>query len=105
MHCRGTDNHARHSLGEPGIDGSAIANAAAELDRDFYRGENALDRRRIDRLAGKGAIEIDEVEIGEALFHEGTRLRRRVAAENRGTSHVALLQTHCLAVFEINGRK
>ena len=32
--------------------------------------ENALDRRRIHRPAGKGAVEIDDVQILEALRGE-----------------------------------
>ena len=93
------------ALAEPGVDGGAVADAAAELHRDFHRGENALDRRGIHRLAGKGAVEIDDVQIFEALLLEGARLRRRIAVEHRRARHVALLQAHRFAVFQIDGRK
>ena len=54
-----------------------VADAAAELHRNADRFENALDRRGIHRLAGEGAVEIDDMQIFEALRLEGLRLRRR----------------------------
>ena len=56
--------------------------------------ENALDRGGIDRLAGKGAVEIDDMQIFEALRLEGARLRRRIAVKHGRARHVALLQPH-----------
>ena len=64
-----------------------------------------FDRGRIHRLAGKGAIEIDHMQIGETLVLEGQRLRRRIAMEHLGARHVALLQPHAETVLEINRRK
>jgi hypothetical protein len=61
--------------------------------------------RGIHRLAGKGAVEIDKVQIFESLLRERVRLRRRVAIEHRRARHVALLQAHGIAVLEIDGRK
>ena len=69
------------------------------------RFEDALDRRRIDRLAGKGAVEIDDMQILEALGLEGLRLRRRIAVKHGGARHVALLEAHAHAVLQIDGRK
>ena len=67
--------------------------------------ENALDRGGIDRLAGEGAVEIDDMQIFEALRLEGARLRRRIAVEHGRARHVALLQPHAGAVLEVDGRK
>src|SRR5579883_2375379 len=67
-HRRGPDDHAANALGEPGIDGGAVANAAAELDRNLHRIENVLDRRRVDRPTGKRAVEIDNVQIAKSLL-------------------------------------
>ena len=64
-----------------------------------------LDRLRVDRLAGKGAVEIDDMQIFEALLGEGARLRRRIEVEHGGARHVALLQAHALAVLQIDGGK
>ena len=104
-HRRGADDDARDAFAEPGVDRRAVADAAAELHRDFHRGEDALDRRGVHRLAGKGAVEIDEVEIFKALLLERARLRRRIAVEHRRARHVALLQAHGFAVFQIDGGK
>ncbi len=93
------------ALLEPGLDRRRVADAAAELDRDPHRLENPLDRRRVHRLAGKGAVEIDDVEILEALALEGMRLRRGIAVKHRGARHVALLEPHADAVLEVDGGK
>src|SRR6202042_991320 len=104
-HRRGTDDDAGHALAEPAIDGGAVANAAAELQRNFNGAENALDCRSIHRLAGKGAVKIDQMQIFKALPLERLRLRRRVAVEHGRARHVALLQAHGKTVFEIDGGK
>ena len=90
---------------EPALDGRDVADAAAELHRDRDRLEDALDRRRIDRLAGEGAVEIDDVQILEALALEGLRLRRRIAMEHGRARHVALLEAHAGAVLEVDRRE
>ena len=61
--------------------------------------------RRVHRLAGEGAVEIDDVQMLEALRLEGLRLRRRIAVEHGGARHVALLQAHGEAVLQIDGGK
>ena len=67
--------------------------------------EDALDRRGVHRLAGEGAVEIDDVQILEALRLEGLRLRGRIAVEHGGARHVALLEAHASAVLEVDGGK
>ena len=67
--------------------------------------EDALDRRDVHRLAGERAVEIDHVQMLEALRLEGMRLRRRIAVEDGGARHVALLQAHAEAVLEVDGGK
>ena len=56
---------------EPAADRFHVANAAAELDRHFHRAENFLDRQRIHRLAGESAVEVDDMQMVEALVVEG----------------------------------
>ena len=82
-----------------------IADAAAELHRHGDRLQHRLDRLRIHRLAGKGAVEIDHVQIFEALRGEGARLRRRIEIEHGRARHVALLEAHALAVLQVDGGK
>ena len=60
---------------------------------------------RIDRAAREGAVEIDHMQIFEALRLERLRLRGRVAVEHGGARHVALLQAHADAVLEVDGGK
>ena len=65
--------------------------------------EDALDRRDVHRLAGEGAVEIDHVQMLEALRLEGMRLRRRIAMEHGRARHVALLQPHGEAFLQVDG--
>ena len=65
--------------------------------------EDALDRGGIDRLAGERAVEIDDVQILEALRLERPRLRRRIAVKHGRARHVALLEPHAGAVLEVDG--
>ena len=94
-----------NALAEPAFDGGHVANAAAELHRDRDRLQDAVHRSGIHRLAGEGAVEIDDVEIFEALRLESMRLRRRIAVEHGRARHVALLQAHGEAVLEVDGRE
>ena len=54
-------------------------------------------------LPDKRAVEIDDVEILEALRLERPRLRRRIAVKHRRARHVALLEPHAGAVLEVDG--
>ena len=67
--------------------------------------EDALDRRGVHRPPGKGAVEIDDMEILEALRREGARLLGRVAMKNRRARHVALFEAHGFTVFQIDRGK
>src|SRR5262249_41098465 len=104
-HGGGADDDAGDALAEPGLDGGEGADAAAELQRDGDAREKALDRLRIHRLAGEGAVEIDDVQIFKALLLKRLRLRRRIAVEHGGARHVALLEPHAGAVLEVDGGK
>ena len=86
----GADDDAAYVLAQPAFDGRVIADSAADLQRNAHRGQNALDRCCIHRPAGKSAIEIDDVEIREALRCERARLIGRVAVKNSRARHVAL---------------
>src|SRR5262249_10514154 len=77
----------------------------AELNRDRDRLQDAIDRRRVHRLAGEGAVEIDHVQIFEPLRLEAVRLGGRVEVENGRARHIALLEAHAQAVLEVDGRK
>src|SRR5256885_48839 len=102
-HRSRADDDARNSLVEPGFHGLEIANAAAELHRHGDGLEHRLDGKCIHRLAGKGAVEIDDMQIFESLFAEGPRLISGIEGEHGRARHVALLEAHALAVFQAEG--
>ena len=62
-----------------------------------------LHRLRVHRLAGKGAVEIDHMQIFEPLRGKAAGLRRRIEVEHGGARHVALFEAHALAVLQIDG--
>ena len=83
----------------------AVADAAAELHLHVAadRPQNRLHRLAVLRFAGKGAVEVDDVQPGEADLHEGARLRRRVVVVDGGVVHLALLQADAFAVLQVDG--
>jgi len=98
-HRSGADDHPRNTFRQPGFNRFQIADAAAELYRHADRLEHRLDSLRVHRLAGKGAVEIDHMQILEPLRGEGLCLRRRVEVEHGRARHVALFEPHAVAVF------
>jgi len=102
---RCADNDARNAFIQPTLDRGGVANAAAELDRDAHRFENSVDSGCVHWLAGKGAIQVDDVQMLKALLLEGVRLRGGIPVENCGTSHIALLQPNGDSLLEIDGGK
>src|SRR6185437_564054 len=87
------------------FDRREITNAAAKLRRNFDRLQNGLDRCSVNGLAGKSPVEIDDVQVLEALPLEGERLRRRIVVEHGRRVHFAELEAHALAVFKVDGWK
>src|SRR5665213_3547293 len=104
-HRRGADDDAVDALVEPAFDRCHVADAAAELHAEADRFQDALDRGNVHRLAGEGAVEIDHVQMLEALRLKRMRLRRRIAVEHSGARHVALLEANGEAVLQVNGGK
>jgi len=96
---------AGDALLQPRFHGRGVTHAATELHRDADGFQNTIDGRRIDRLAGKGPIEIDDVQIFKALLLKGARLRGRVAMKHGRALHVALLEPHRETFLEIDGRE
>jgi hypothetical protein len=64
--------------------------------------EDRLDGAFVLRLAGKGAIEVDQMQAARALAYPVPGHRRRVFGEYRGVFHCALLQADAVAILEIN---
>src|SRR5205814_9739963 len=57
----------------------------------------------VDRPAGKGTVEIDDVQPRETLGREGARLRGRIVVEDSGLRHLAAFQAHAASVLQIDG--
>ena len=104
-HRHRAKDHTLYTRLEPRLDGGHVPDAAAELNRKIDGVENCADRVGIDRLAGKRAVEIDDMEPGEARGSEGPRLRRRVVGEDRRPRHVSLDEAHAGAALEIDRGK
>ena len=59
----------------------------------------------IDRFAGERAVEIDHVQVLEALRREGARLVGGIEIEHSRARHIALFKAHALAVLEVDSWK
>ena len=69
-HRHGAQDHAGDALGQPRLDGGESADAAAELHRAWRRLQNGFDRGGVDGPAREGAVEVDDVQVREALGGE-----------------------------------
>ena len=101
----GTQHDAINPERQPVLDCGAVADAATELDAQI---DGTADRRyrcAIDRAAGDGAVEVDEVQPGETGLSEMTRLRRGIPVEDSGGRHVAMDEAHAGAVLEVDRRE
>src|SRR4029077_6336282 len=98
-------NDPRDALAAPAFDAVDVPDAAAELERNFDGHENCLDRGRVHRAPGEGAVEIDDMEVFEPLARERQSLGGGVLVEYRGLCHVALLEAHAMALLEIDRRE
>ena len=92
-------------LFEPADDGAHVAHAAAELHFHLHRCQDAFDRRRVHRLPGEGAVEIDDVQIAKTLLLEPLGLRGRVGVEDGCLRHVAAHEADAFAVLQVDRGK
>src|SRR5262245_3131835 len=88
---------------EPAAKGCKVANAAAELDRDGDRRQDCGNGVAVDRPARYGAVEIDDVEPGEALVGEGLGRDFGHLRVNGRSSHLAALEADAAAILEVYG--
>ncbi len=99
----GADHDARYAQVKPAFDRFPVADAAAELDMAGKGLDDAFDRFGIDRMTGKAAIQIDDMDMLGAGRGKDQRLRGGIVAIDGGTVHVALGQADDLAAFEVDG--
>ena len=95
------DDHVAQPAVYVFLDGVQIADAATELHRNVVADgtQDGLDRRRVLRLAGKGAVQVHQVQAPGALLHPFQCHRRRVLPEGGRLVHVTLLESYAVAVF------
>src|SRR5699024_5342630 len=87
-----------------GLDGGLIANAAADLYRHAGRGiDHACDQRLVDRPAGRGTVQIHDVDAVGTGFDPARDHGLRLVGEYGDVVHAALAQAHALAVLDIDG--
>ena len=69
------------------------------------RRENGVDGCGVHRLAGKSAVEVDDMQIFKALPFENQRLRSGIVIENSRLRHVAMDKANAFALLQVNCRK
>src|SRR5688572_2694887 len=87
------------------LDRIAVADAAAELKRNFYRGDDLANRWRIHRSSRERAVEIDKMQIFETRRFKCARLRSGIIVEHCRLRHVALPQAHATSILQIDRGK
>ena len=80
LHRGGADDDVAEAVVEAALDGVEVTDAAAELHRDVVAdfAQDRLDGRFVLRLAGEGAVEVDEMQATRALLDPVQRACRRV---------------------------
>ena len=102
---RRADHDPRDAKVEPARDAFGRADPATQLHMSRKPRDDGFHGVAIDALTGKGAVEIDDVEMVRARIREQHRLRRGIVAINGRAVHIALRQTHDLAAFQIDRGK
>src|SRR5260221_14650595 len=80
----GAEDDAADAAVEPAGDPGLVAYTAAELDRQRRRRDDRFHGGGVPRLAGEGAIEIDDMQPFETGGGEGARLIGGNPLENGG---------------------
>src|SRR5882672_659223 len=87
------------------LDRVEVAQTTAQLDRyvGADRGNDLAHHRLVDRAAGAGAIQVDDVQAARPLRDPVPRYPDRVVGEHGLAFHVALAQPNAAPVFQVNG--
>src|SRR5262245_33663873 len=99
------ENDPGHARLEPAGESCEVADAAAELDRN---GDRRKDRRNgvaVDRPPRYGAVEVDDMEPGEALVGKDPGLGSGHLRVNGRSSHLAAAQADAAPILEVYGRE
>src|SRR5690554_1987997 len=99
----GADNDPLHTRLQVGLNGFRRADAAADLDRQVwvFHGDG-FDDFAVDRFAGEGAVEVDQVQAAGAGVDPFGGHVYGVVTEYGGVFHAALAQSYAFAVFQVD---
>ncbi|MNS98260.1 hypothetical protein D3C72_1326230 [compost metagenome] len=102
----GANDDVPHAGIDIALDGVQVADAAAQLHRQFIAEllEDGLDDMQVLGLAGKCAIQIHQMQAARARIKPTACDLDRVFAERGGLIHIALFQAYAVTVLQINGR-
>ena len=81
------------------------AHAAAQLHRHAHGGEDVFDRPGVDRRAFESAIQINDMQVGEALFLERAAWAAGLSLKTVASLISPQLEADALTVLEVDGRK
>ena len=65
--------------------------------------QDRFDGRLVLRLAGEGAVQVDQVQAARALLEPVQRHLGGIFGEHGGKVHIALFQANAVTVFEVDG--
>ena len=101
----GADDHVGDAGVKVALDGVEVADAAADLDGDVVADgvQDGLDGRFVLRLAGNGAVQVDQMQAARALVKPTGGHGGGVFGEHRCIVQVTLAQAHAAPVFKIDG--
>src|SRR5690606_27804122 len=98
--CLSADDQPLNAGTQIRLDDFRRADATADLDRQVGKfAGNGLDHVAVDRLAGKGAVQVDQVQATRATLDPVRSHCHRVVGKYGVIVHATLAQTHALAVF------
>ena len=106
LHSGRADDDVADACVQVAFDRVQITDATAELDGYLvaHLPQDRLDGALVHRLAGKGTVQIHQVQTPCTGVQPAPRHGRGVVAEGGGDAHVSLLKADALAVLQIDGR-
>ena len=94
---------ARRAAVANAIDARPVANAAADLNRQFRESlDDTADHLGVDRFSGERTVQIHQMQATRAGLDPTLGHGHRVVREDRRVFHPPLAQPHALTVFQIN---
>src|SRR5690606_12250941 len=102
----GADDDIAHSVVQVTLYPIQVSNTSPKLDRyvSAYLLDDRPDRTFVDRLAGKCAVQVNQMQASPALINPMSRHCSGIFRENCSVFHDALLQPYTVTVLQVDGR-